>query len=35
MTADFTPKPGQNIFRDVTTDPITGTKYCKISGARR
>jgi hypothetical protein len=31
--ADFTPKPGQNIFRDVTTDPITGKPHkVKVCG---
>ena len=29
MTADFTPKPGTNIFRDVTTDPITLDELCR------
>jgi hypothetical protein len=33
VTADFTPKPGQNIFRDVTTDPITGKPHkVKVCG---
>jgi hypothetical protein len=31
--ADFSPKPGQNIFRDVTTDPITGKPHkVKVCG---
>jgi hypothetical protein len=33
VTADFTPKPGQNIFRDVTTDLITGKPHkVKVCG---
>jgi hypothetical protein len=33
VTADFTPKPGQNILRDVTTDTITGKPHkVKVCG---